>query len=611
MKMNSLPKLGRRCLAPAHGQVLILFALLLGFVFMGVLAAAVDLANLHAERRRLQNGADAAALAGAEVYKRSGDASRGVAAATQYVNKNVGGLTLSPNQGTGTSLTRGIEAQNMEVRVALREDVDGFFSGAIGFPKLTAAARARAALTASDAVVPLGVKRFDRGRTDVPIASGDTRIDYMCQQGTTISQWPSPLTAPSSCAEASDASDLTKGPSIPLVGPDVAPNAPSNSNSYNGWITLDVRNLAGTPQYYHGVNSSGGSVNSIKDQSLDYIRKYGSYPEDANNPLPSPGDSVATFSGARVGQIVDAMNGRYRPGDKFLAVVYDGTVYRKPDFQLSANNRNQQIYRTGYPANNADYSFQLFGENNFSGDMVLSVTDLPPAYTWKMKAYNGFGTPPPFGTANTPVTTFVSGTNKQNNPVQGTVNISRLTAPTTSELVRFYVVARDVNTGKSRRYAMVIQAGNNRPGYVVFIDTPTINATVGAPNAEWTAIFRAYDGYNANPAYSLTPGGPSGTVNIPGSGSKTITLPVNVPATAGLYPYTFTSGTYTEALTMNVIADDGNSNVANSDFVYILGYALFEIQPPSNNSMWARAVSGMRPSANDFSSVRRAALAPW
>lgn len=115
-------KMGRGQMKAAEGQVLIIFALAV-FVLIGMMALAVDAGFLMAERRQVQAGADAGAMAAAHAAMLTQPVGP---AGQQYggINADVspGNVVVSdPDPGRGDKY----------VRVDITKSVDRFFLGAI------------------------------------------------------------------------------------------------------------------------------------------------------------------------------------------------------------------------------------------------------------------------------------------------------------------------------------------------------------------------------------------------------------------------------------------------------------------------------------------------
>lgn len=153
------------------GQVLVIAALMMT-VLMGFLALVVDVGNAYAQRRFVQNGADAAAIAAARVLASNLDTGTSdgtvVAVLNQYLAANnqgtfVPGAGLGAAQGAwyvtpnGTRIAAvgsgiGVPAAGFNqlpqiagqyvggVEIAAGKELDTFFAGILGFEKMTVGA---------------------------------------------------------------------------------------------------------------------------------------------------------------------------------------------------------------------------------------------------------------------------------------------------------------------------------------------------------------------------------------------------------------------------------------------------------------------------------------
>jgi Flp pilus assembly protein TadG len=91
------------------GQTLVWLAVSL-IVLLGIAALAVDVGKLYGERRRMQNAADAAALAGAhEICQAPDKQDAAIAMANDYAKTRNGALWATPVPFGGSSLNRGME----------------------------------------------------------------------------------------------------------------------------------------------------------------------------------------------------------------------------------------------------------------------------------------------------------------------------------------------------------------------------------------------------------------------------------------------------------------------------------------------------------------------
>lgn len=151
------------------GSVLILLALGMT-VILASTALVVDVGMMFANKIRVANAADAAALAGVQALP--DDAVQAEALARAYAAFNhVADLEVN------------VGPDNRAIEVVARRSIDLFFARALGHEQSTAAARAKAAIepcTGVTGVVPLGVpeQTFVFGETYVlKYAGGDTLPD--------------------------------------------------------------------------------------------------------------------------------------------------------------------------------------------------------------------------------------------------------------------------------------------------------------------------------------------------------------------------------------------------------------------------------------------------
>lgn len=121
-----------RVIAAENGQTLIMVALAL-VVLIGFLALAIDVGNVYAERRKMQNAADAGALAGAWELC-FGDPSLAETRALEYAIDRNGAQSADVTFPTPWT-----------VDVVASETADMFFAQVIGIPTMDVAAEAAAA----------------------------------------------------------------------------------------------------------------------------------------------------------------------------------------------------------------------------------------------------------------------------------------------------------------------------------------------------------------------------------------------------------------------------------------------------------------------------------
>ncbi len=117
------------------GQTLIWFALSL-VVLLGIAALAIDVGRLYGERRRMQNAADAAALAGAHELCQGRSDAEAVAMATDYAIARNGAQWATPIPSVGTT------EKGMDVTVG--ETVNNVFAIFLNANSTTVSAHAKA-----------------------------------------------------------------------------------------------------------------------------------------------------------------------------------------------------------------------------------------------------------------------------------------------------------------------------------------------------------------------------------------------------------------------------------------------------------------------------------
>ena len=157
------------------GSALILVALCMT-VIMACTALVVDAGLMFANKIRVANAADAAALAGVQALP--ADAVQAEALAREYASRN-----------NVENITVDIGADNREIEVVAQRTVDLYFARTLGYESSTASARSKAAVepcTGVTGIVPLGVpeQSFIFGETYVlKYAAGDTLPDVDAHSG--------------------------------------------------------------------------------------------------------------------------------------------------------------------------------------------------------------------------------------------------------------------------------------------------------------------------------------------------------------------------------------------------------------------------------------------
>jgi len=133
------------------GQVLVIVALFL-IALIAILALVLDGGNIYLQRRRMQNAADAGALAGARTLALNGTVEEARAVAQEY--------TVQRNQADSCQIT--IDASG--VTVVACTDAQMTFARVVGLNQVTVCAQAAAKfgpVGAATGLAPIAVRNFD------------------------------------------------------------------------------------------------------------------------------------------------------------------------------------------------------------------------------------------------------------------------------------------------------------------------------------------------------------------------------------------------------------------------------------------------------------------
>jgi hypothetical protein len=378
---------------PPRGQVLVVFAL----AIVGLLTAAglaVDIGRFYAERRFLQNAADAAALAAAQalIWGATNEAAEQAArdSLTRNFANDPNGRTpalppetpvyASGHAGDGSWLENGIQVSGGEVRVAVVNTIDYTLGRAIGLGDQAIGARARARLDGD--LMPIAVRRYinppgPNAAASYPCTdSPNDFTDFFATADTACLGTESDAalrTSPNAGSPFNSANPdgdrANHGPIVAILGQGAQPN---NGADFRGFIALDIRNFSSDSSqlYYNGVTSST-NANTLKAIEAGWIST--GYPGPAFPPAispPDPNDQVAVMSGNNTGIAIDALNDRYGPGSEILVAVYPGQVMQIPDFSLSEPGQ-VSLPASGTTADAGN--FKVSRNQAFSGQVTLST----------------------------------------------------------------------------------------------------------------------------------------------------------------------------------------------------------------------------------------------
>ena len=351
------------------GQAAVFITILLLFALIALAALAIDGGHLYVVRRDLQNMADAACLAAATEMALGGEEAAAIQAAKDYIIRN-GGEFFSvwpeerPNEGSGTELTWGVEVAGADVRVALETVVDTYLTMIFNRHSAGVAARARCNSTSGGHILPIAVRRYDEDTIPEPNTGTDFLANKLADSG-----WDPPCASPCDYRDDSDEDEwvgryglmtvyLPRADYVPIdlgkidgghlytqtgtvrgdvppgdgvldgvlvLGEGVRTNSPGGE--FKGFILLDARNVANGPvEYYNGASKQR---DTNKDISMGWFGKL--YPD----PVPLIGDQLPVLSGADAKFAAKEMDKYFDVGDAFVAVVYSGYVWQRPQFMAS------------------------------------------------------------------------------------------------------------------------------------------------------------------------------------------------------------------------------------------------------------------------------------
>lgn len=319
---------------------------------------SIDVGRFYAERRFIQSAVDAASLACAISYSRTGDAATAWGAGdavlqTRNLRGNPLGLTVTyAPRGAETYDNNIVSPLNLNsgilpvsspatgCRVAITVDVPTYLIKIVSPALNTISMTTRAYAKAKGGFLPSVVKRYlNPGDTDdVDTFSNNEFVDTTAADGFDSLCHAGSNYAPS-CVPAST---TAKGQEIVLFG---ASQKATNDASFRGYIGLDVRNFsdANPPNSsnlvhdsYNGV-APDATVNTLKDYEARWIQE--GYPgPDICVVNPNSFDKcaqIAVINGSSSGIFVDYYNQWFRVGDIAMFQLYDGTVKSVPDFTFT------------------------------------------------------------------------------------------------------------------------------------------------------------------------------------------------------------------------------------------------------------------------------------
>jgi hypothetical protein len=633
------------------GQVLILVALLLT-ILLAFAGLTIDVGRQLAERRHVQNAADAAALAACRGLTQGESNSAAAADARRTALINIEG---SPSAGRATIaadtarvytdghagdpayLESGILISSGVVRVAIKSSVDATVGRVVGVSELETNARARCGFEGGPAI-PLAARRY----INAP-GPGNGFIDTAATAATATTGQVDTASVTGYDART-PASESQPGPEFELYGPD---SKAANDSAFRGFVALDVRNFESDTSrvYYNGVTSQS-SENILKDKEGDYlITGYVGGPGfPAVVTPPDPNDQVAALEGNDTPMVVGNFSTSYAVGDRLLLAMYNGTVQQIPDFAIAPPSAFVVPTTTILPITGPN--FVVSRNDAFDSTVTLHLHGDHAASNpaWDLIPVDPPSTAPPTpGHMNTPTWTpdvFIP--TKQGTKVTSS-NIRTSLIP-----AGIYTVWLEGHSGdpyfQSRRYPVPVKVGGATRDFS--FGTSTTSATASSMGASvslpiyvstassglsaWggsgSAVALSVDatsftdcsyGAAAIGAGQITLSSSSVTPSSSGQGTLSTLTASTVGLATGCYKFnvrgTGTNGSGQRVVHIQPITIYVATTASSGTYVEIIGFAVFQVTYLDSNSIRVKAVSGVTASADDNSLLRaeRARLMPW
>ncbi|MEO5940870.1 MAG: pilus assembly protein TadG-related protein [Candidatus Limnocylindrales bacterium] len=621
------------------GQVLVIFALSMTVLFAAA-GLAFDIGRFYAERRYLQNAADAAALAGANAMIQGHSQAeadiivRAILAANFNRDPNGVTPTLPPSTpvyetghfGEPEYLINGIRFDGCEVRVAVQNAISYSFGRAVGLSSSTMRGQARVKCISN--ILPIAVRRYVNApgpatsNNTAPCAVNESQfLDFFATEDTACLG-----TEPSNSLriEPSDGSATSEhGPELAILGQGAQPG---NAADFRGFIALDIRNFqsATSQLYYNGVTSST-NVNTLKAKEAGWITS-GGYP----GPLfpaaitpPDPNDQVGIMSGNSTGIAIDAVLSRFAVGEEVMVCVYPGTVMAIPDFTVGSPG-TLALPTTGTTANAG--SLKVSRNQAFSGlvTMTTLADTLDPANPMVLGTLVGStpitnspnGVNPALGAGTSVLLTDV--TTSGATPgiyalwIEGQAGAPYLTTKYTPIAIQIGTVTRDFSLSSSSSTQDVAAAGSSATFDLTVQNSPNKNTAFGGP------VTLSVDGPLPTGIGAISFSNSTPTPTRPGA-TSTLTINTGTMATGS---YTFTvratgmngdatprKVTHLLQLTVRIAPSSGGSD----EYIDIVGFAVMRITAMDANTISAHAITPVIADPNDYR-LRRgqvAKLVPW
>ena len=632
-----------------------IFALSMTAIFAAA-GLAFDIGRFYAERRFLQNAADAAALAAANSLITGSTSAQADTVARAVLTSNFShppnGIVPSlppttPQYESGHAgdplyLTNGILITGTDVRVAVENAINYSFGRVVGLNATTIRGQARAKSVGY--ALPIAVRRYVNSpgpatsNNVYPCADDETQfMDFFATANTAClgTETDSSLRIEPNAGSAFDSSNpnsdpANHGPVIAILGQGAQPG---NGADFRGFIALDIRNFAtSTSQlFYNGVTTSTGS-NTLKAMEANWITN-GGYPGPqfpaAISP-PDANDQVAIMSGNSTGAAIDAAMDRFAAGDEIMVAIYPGDVMAIPDFTVGSPG-TILLPTSGTTANVG--SLKVSRNQAFSGLVTLSTLadTLDAANPMVLGTLTGTdpftytpnGVNPTLGNGTS--VSITNATTASATPgiyalwIRGQAGAPYLTTKYTPITVQIGTVTRDFSFTSDASSLDATNVGDTVTFTLTLANSPNKNTNFGNP------VTLSVDGPLPTGTGPVTFG--STTVTPSKNGTST-TLSINTGTMAtGTYHFTVratgmngdsTSRKVTHLMDLTVNVQPGAASGGDS-YVDIVGFAVMRItnipsvKGDASNSISAYAITPLITDPND-SRLRRgqvAKLVPW
>jgi hypothetical protein len=632
------------------GQVLVIVALAL-VILLGAASFTIDLGRRDAEERYLQNAADAGALAACNALIDGATDSSALQKAREVATLN---LADSPSgasaaiagagaeeyvagyAGNPYQLTNGAVMADDSVFVAVDADVHTTIGRILGRDSLSALGRARCG-TEAEPAVPFVIRRYQN-----PPGPGGSFIDFAATAATSSSGQVD-TSDPRGYGGRTPASLAVPGPDFQMYGP----GTQATNNSFRGFIALDVRDFTDSTsrQYYNGATSTMSS-NTLKGHHAAYITT--GYPGPAFPAVESPptgATQVGIMNGVSAAHSTGPFDTHYAVGDRVMFTVYNGTVMAIPDFSIQPPVEVTLPATTASPTDGP--SFEVSRNSAFTSLVTFALSGDADAAATGHPEYDILPdqtTTPATGNMGEPQfspTGFLPATNGS--------DVAMLDITTNDVPEGIYTVWLEGEAGapyyQIRRQPVPVRIGDverefSLSGSVLDGATETLGGTITLPLRVSTGSgASAWDDGSGTAglvalswdAGSLTDCShnpkPLGTGSISFSASSvTPTTGVGTPSTLTIQAGSLSSGCYVFRLRAQGVNADGQpvvriehvqftvaATTGPSEYVDIIGFAVFEITDIRSNSFSGRAITGIHadPNSLELRAAQRPRLIPW